>query len=1292
MEAATTNRIKVVIDSKPAVAGKDDVIRAMREIANASKQLSSANDNVGKGLEGIGNSASKSAGQARGATAAFQELQKVFGGVSGELGTFGARASGAASSLGSFSSAGRAIAGLGMAGVLGGIAVAFTAIGVAGLQAASEVQQFKANLLTMTGSIEAADQAYQGLVQFAKTTPFDLKQSIEGFTMLRSLGLSTSKEIMTSYGNTAAAMGKSMDQMINAVADATTGEFERLKEFGIKAKQSGDSVAFTFQGVTTKVGNNAAEIEKYLVGIGNTQFAGAMERQMQGLNGAFSNFGDTIFQLVATLGDGPFGAAVADIINTISSGISAVTPLISGIMDIFGGIVSAAWDMAKGLTSVFTGGTQGASNFQAILDGLAVTFSFIGETIGVVGSVFGSVFSFIADLGSTVVNGLAGGFSDYFGWFSTESKTSGQTMSESLVGILRAAQFVAKQLPTIFKTALNDLKNAFGQLGAAIAAALTGDFSKFKNIDLSFKATKGIVADTYKGAVQTQQDQKANRAWIDSRTSRGSDGNIDFAATRGAGAAGSGKDKKGKADNTAQRQNDFWAGMEKELELSKLNTQEAAKRNKELEVEKLYGKQINDLQITRIIDGKKVTLNAKEYLASLMQQIELNKFLQGQAENHSRTIIDLQGQEAVLALRKAGATQEQLAIETDYQKIIGDAKEKHIALDTQALTLIRQQVTEEYNRKKAIDAANKAIDDGIALASKYSTTQQGRDKQKELTDGVAAINAAFGAGKYGTGAEAERIRDEAIKGLTAAVTVASNDFETKFGSRIDALANLFGGKFGEAIRGLKGLFDSLARSAKGDFSGLGALGSIGTLFGTKGVGADGKAILNSFGTAFQQGSTKVLTDLFSSSTWSKPFKSMGDSLKGLTDSFGKGGGFFQGMGNLLGTAAGGAQIGGTIAGLGNALGIKMSNTGAQIGGAVGSFLGPVGSIVGSIAGGLLGGLFKKVKSGYAQVRDSAVTGTYGRTGDFQTQAAEMATSLLGNFRQIAEQLDTTFGKVSFDIGKKDDKFGFTGGGQQTQWFSSETEAVTAALRYVVSQGAFEGISDTVKRLLQTGDIEAQLQKAIQFQNTFKELNSLTKPVTYAVNNFNSEMKKLGNLFNEAGASASEFADLEALRQAKLKTLMEEQTKGYADLLKSINGEAGGTSKLTLLNQDMAKLAGFKSTIAAGGQIDQAEFTALGQEILGYASDLYGTNTAKYQSVISSLRDATGGAMTNVLEQITKGTADSANAVSAINNQTNVVASEIAKTNDLLSQLLQKWGVSLSSAQMQAINGVMTTVN
>ncbi len=117
-----------------------------------------------------------------------------------------------------------------------------------------EFEVLNAQLITATGSAESAEIAFQAIQDFASNTPYDLQQATEGFTKLVNLGLTPSEAALESYGNTASAMGKDLNQMIEAVADASTGEFERLKEFGIKASSEGDNVSLTFQGVTTTIG------------------------------------------------------------------------------------------------------------------------------------------------------------------------------------------------------------------------------------------------------------------------------------------------------------------------------------------------------------------------------------------------------------------------------------------------------------------------------------------------------------------------------------------------------------------------------------------------------------------------------------------------------------------------------------------------------------------------------------------------------------------------------------------------------------------------------------------------------------------------------------------------------------------------------------------------------------------------------------------------------------------------------------------------------------------------------
>ncbi|MED5492668.1 MAG: tape measure protein [Pseudomonadota bacterium] len=223
-----------------------------------------------------------------------------------------------------------------------------------------------AGLITATGSSEKAAQAFEALQDFAAKTPYSLDQAVEGFTKLVNLGLTPSEQALLSYGNTASAMGKDLNQMIEAVADAATGEFERLKEFGIKAKQEGDSVSLTFRGTTTRIGNNAREIEEYLTALGENEFAGAMERRMDTLDGAISNLGDTLDQTYRLINEAGLGdlmedsvrgtiAALEELNAALDSGqLETFLSAIAGKFDGFGRDVDASFEIITQLIKTDT--------------------------------------------------------------------------------------------------------------------------------------------------------------------------------------------------------------------------------------------------------------------------------------------------------------------------------------------------------------------------------------------------------------------------------------------------------------------------------------------------------------------------------------------------------------------------------------------------------------------------------------------------------------------------------------------------------------------------------------------------------------------------------------------------------------------------------------------------------------------------------------------------------------------------------------------------------------------------
>lgn len=253
-----------------------------------------------------------------------------------------------------------------------------------------EFDVLNSSLKTVTGSSEAAEREMAWLKDFAKTTPFGLAQATQGFVKMKALGLDPTRAALTSFGNTASAMGKGLDQMIEAVADASTGEFERLKEFGIKAKKDGDSVSLTFRGVTTTIKNSAQEITQYLEGIGNVDFAGAMVERAKTLDGAIAGLGDTWDELFRTVSSQQAGSLIFDGVTLASGAIEdAIT-----LMKAFSGATSDATRESGALASM-----QGAvGTFFETVAVLAANTLYVlkqtGDTLGGLAAGYKAFFSF----------------------------------------------------------------------------------------------------------------------------------------------------------------------------------------------------------------------------------------------------------------------------------------------------------------------------------------------------------------------------------------------------------------------------------------------------------------------------------------------------------------------------------------------------------------------------------------------------------------------------------------------------------------------------------------------------------------------------------------------------------------------------------------------------------------------------------------------------------------------------------------------------------------------------------
>lgn len=209
-------------------------------------------------------------------------------------------------------------------GALSGIAAAFsisaiTQFGKAVLDTTAKFQKFSAVLTNTLGSESEARIALNQISEFASKTPFAVDELTASFVKLANQGFRPTVNELRSLGDLAASTGKSFDQLAEAIIDAQVGEFERLKEFGIRAKKEGENVTFTFKGVETQVKNTEEAIRGYILSLGDAEgVSGAMASISETVGGKISNLGDNIELLKKAIGDQSSGvfAATLDWLNT----------------------------------------------------------------------------------------------------------------------------------------------------------------------------------------------------------------------------------------------------------------------------------------------------------------------------------------------------------------------------------------------------------------------------------------------------------------------------------------------------------------------------------------------------------------------------------------------------------------------------------------------------------------------------------------------------------------------------------------------------------------------------------------------------------------------------------------------------------------------------------------------------------------------------------------------------------------------------------------------------------------
>ena len=220
------------------------------------------------------------------------------------------------------------------ANVLGAVTSAVSNFAGSIVSVTAEFEGYNAQLTTVLGSSEAAARALANITKFASKTPFEVSQLTAAFTRLANSGITPTIKELEKIGDVATSQNKDINQYVEAILDAQTLEFERLKEFGIRASKSGDEVTFSFKNQETTVKATSSAVREYLITLGDLDgISGAAEAKSKTLGGALSNLSDASASLALVIGT-KLSPALIDIINGLGKAIGGTVDYVKDIGDI----------------------------------------------------------------------------------------------------------------------------------------------------------------------------------------------------------------------------------------------------------------------------------------------------------------------------------------------------------------------------------------------------------------------------------------------------------------------------------------------------------------------------------------------------------------------------------------------------------------------------------------------------------------------------------------------------------------------------------------------------------------------------------------------------------------------------------------------------------------------------------------------------------------------------------------------------------------------------------------------
>lgn len=359
----------------------------------------------------------------------------------------------------------------------------------------AEFEQYEATLRTITGSAEEASAAMDWISQFARETPYAAAEVTQAFVRMKAYGLDPMDGSLRRVGDAASAMGKDIMSGVEAIADAITGENERLKEFGITTSVAGDQVTYKWrqdgEDLSRTVNKNAEDIQGALIDIFG-RFDGAMDAQSQTFRGMVSNLSESWTDFLRKIGEAGYfdqlKRRLQDVLDWANRGWSSgmfdriargISRSLVAFIDTASHLATQAYRIGAG----FFYAARGIVDLTSKVTGLSRSMAAAGLGIGLIAS---------SALGRGALIALAKRVPMIAALFVLDDLMSGLAGDRSVIGSLEGGE-----------EALQNIREAFTEITSAADELATAINEVFGVVAVPGQGQLGALIEAFKGLISS---------------------------------------------------------------------------------------------------------------------------------------------------------------------------------------------------------------------------------------------------------------------------------------------------------------------------------------------------------------------------------------------------------------------------------------------------------------------------------------------------------------------------------------------------------------------------------------------------------------------------------------------------------------------------------------------------------------------------------------------------------------------------------------------------------------------